>query len=138
MCFYRRSVNFYDSLQRASPSLLVLLDRPHLPTHPYAELSFTVHPASPTFSSLSVPAAAAAAPPKCPMELDSCQRRAPGAGGRPFIRLPGCRLPSPVFRGLRMICGTSNKRCLGRPLVRLLSCPVQSRTVDAPKIINQT
>ena len=31
MCFYRRSVNFYDSLQRASPSLLVLLDRPHLP-----------------------------------------------------------------------------------------------------------
>ena len=85
MCFYRRSVNFYDSLQRASPSLLVLLDRPHLPTHPYAELSFTVHPASPTFSSLSVPAvAAAAAPPKCPMELDSCQRRAPGAGGLSF------------------------------------------------------
>ena len=80
MCFYRRSVNFYDSLQRASSSLLFLLDRPHLPPHPYAELSFTVHPASPTFSSLSVPAAGAAASPKCPMELDSCQRRAPGGG----------------------------------------------------------
>ena len=35
-------------------------------------------------------------------------------------------VPSPVFRGLRMICGTSNKRCLGRPLdsATLLSCPI--------------
>ena len=97
MCFYRRSVNFYDSLQRASLSLLVLLDRPHLPPHPYAELSFTVHPASPTFSSLSVPAAAA--PPKCPMELDSCQRRAPGGRGTAFHSASS--VPSPVFRGLR-------------------------------------
>ena len=68
--------------------------------HPYAELSFTVHPASPTFSSLSVPvAAAAAAPPKCPMELDSCQRRAPGGRGTAFHSASS--VPSPVFRGLR-------------------------------------
>ena len=123
MCFYRRSVNFYDSLQRASSSLLVLLHRPHLPPRPYAELSFTVHPASPpTFSSLSVPAAAAA-PPKCPMELDSCQRRAPG--GRPFIRLPRCGAES-RFQRLENEMRDFKQAMFGASFgsATLLSCPI--------------